>query len=276
MATLRSDGRYTVAKRVRGKQIFGYGRTPEEAEDDLAAKVEGYIRSIPDVAEILHDFAKRVWYPVIENVAELSRKKYVGVYKNHIKERLGPIPMNELEFAVIQVWGNDMNKRGVGSTTVRYAKELLGAILKLAVFQGIIPRSPTVMVKVPKKQRKRERVLSPEKAQELLEAVDGTDLSAPVFLAAVLGLRTGEIAGRKWIDLDRQRGELRIQRQRQAIRPKGVIERDLETDGSHRVLRLPRRFIDEVDRRGNLNSAYVCAKDGKAWVPDTLTEYWAK
>ena len=154
-ATLRKDGRYAVAKRLHGKQIWGYGKTPQEAEDNLEAKIERFIRSTPNAGELLHDFAKRAWYPSIENLAPLSKKKYEGIYKNHIRGRLGSFPVREIDFAVVQVWVNDMMKAGVGSATVRYSKDLLGQILNLAVDMGSMDRNPSRRVKVPRGAGKR-------------------------------------------------------------------------------------------------------------------------
>ena len=53
-----------------------------------------------------------------------------------------------------------------------------------------------------------------------------------------------------------------------------VVEKRLKTASSARLLRLPKAFIDEIDRRGDLDSPYVCTRLRRPWVPDTITELW--
>lgn len=101
-------------------------------------------------------------------------------------------------------------------------------------------------------------------------------LSCPVFLAAVLGLRRGEIAGIRWDDLDRQRGELRIRRQRRASKGRGIIEKGLKTASSARTLRLTPALIAEIDGRGDLDHPYICTKNERPWRPDELTREWTQ
>jgi integrase len=259
------------AKGQSGKTIYGYGKSQQDAEGDLAAKLEA--ESTPSISPdaSLHDIAKQLWYPSIAHLKPLTRKKYEGTYVTHIRPNLGHRPISEITTAEIQ---RIINATTGGARTAIFIRDLIGQILKCAESEALILRNAARFVKVPSKPKKRNRVLSVIQAQELLAGVEGTDLAAPVFLAAILGLRRGEVAGLQWSDLDRQRGELLIQRQRQAIRPQGIVEVDLKTDGSRRVLRLRKSLIDEIDRRGNLDSDYICTYRGEPWVPDTITEKW--
>ena len=283
----RADGRHAKTKRVNGKKIFGYGATPELAEDDLAAKVKALTPSIepieePEVLEDLgdlepfHHFAKRVWWPTIEDQAPLTITRYRSVYRKHIKPRLKDVPISKMDFAMVQEFVYQMKAEGVPGPTIRYVIERLSTICTLAMRYKKLNENinPCVgLAGVPDKTEKRERVMPIDQALEVLAAVDGTDLSAPVLFALVLGLRRGEIAGLKWEHLDRQRGELRVAKQRQAQAGKGVVEKEVKSQ-SFRTHRLSRFLVSEIDRRGNLDSEFICTRLGEPWVPQTIYDDW--
>jgi integrase len=285
--TLRSDGRWTIARRVEGKQIFGYSRISGDlAIQDLEEKVEAYIRSIseaeavPSEAETFHEFAKRCWFPLIEGLATNSVKRYTGAYRKHIRPRIGNIAIRELKYETLQVMFNDMKKakdsegeRTVQDPTIRFVRVVTGQIINLAVDLDLLVKSPIKRVKMPPKSAKRHRRLQVPKALELLKAVKGTPLGAPVFMATIFGMRRGEVLAAKWDYLNRQLGELEVHLQRQKKEGGGCIEVPVKHN-SFRTLRLTRDLIRQLEEYGNLDHNYICTKDGKPWDPDTLTEYW--
>ncbi|MBI5707602.1 MAG: tyrosine-type recombinase/integrase [Armatimonadetes bacterium] len=272
MATRRSDGRWMARRNVNGKPVYGYGASEEEADADLESKLIPLIGPLGASPTTLHELAKEVWYPHIEQLAPLTQKRYEGVYTNHIRGRLGNLPLEAITPMAIRRWLNGMVADS--DSTKRYVLEILKGILMHAVRMELIGRNPCSAISLPKNYRKRERILDLDAALRLLDGVRQSKLSAPVFLAATMSLRRSEIAGLKWNDLDRRKGELHIVRQRQAVRPYGVIERELKTSESARTLYLSARMIEEIDARGDLDSAYITTFGGRPWVPDTITEFW--
>jgi integrase len=275
MATQRKDGRFmSRAKDRTGKTIYGYGKTAGDADADLAAKLSA--TPLTGQTSSFHDVAKSLWYPGLDSVKPLTRKRYEGIYVRWIRPVAANIPIAEFKLAHARAIITRAQNGGNSAGSLQIIRAVLSQILRLAVIEGYIAQNYASFLKLPPLPERRVRVLTVESATALLDLVAGTEMAAPVFLAAVLGLRRGEIAGLKWCDLDRQRGELTICRQRQAIRPKGVIETDLKTRSSRRVLRLTPGFIAEIDARGNLDSPYICTFRGLPWVPDTIGEHWAK
>ena len=143
MATLRKDGRWTCGKRMNGKLIFGYGKTPAEAEENLADKLTRWTRPTGNITT-LHDVAKSLWYPQIQHLAPTSKTKYEGVYKNHIRDSIGHLAPSELGFAELQGWINNLK---TGDATKRFARDVIGQILKLAEQAGLIEKNPVQFVK---------------------------------------------------------------------------------------------------------------------------------
>jgi len=266
MASLRADGRYWERKRIKGRKtpVAGYGSTPEEAQADLARKIAEILNPtptwVPSPDATLRSFVVNVWRPAIDRMEETSVKRYTASWRKFLNEQLGPIPLQDIRRAELDMWQRDLEAKKVPAPSIRYAAAVLSNILRMAVDYELIVRNPVASMKLPKKTAKRDRRLTVDQASELLEKSKGTLLSGPVFMACILGLRRGEIAGLRWEDLDRQRGELRIRRQRRASKGNGVIEKRLKTDSSIRTLRLPKKFIDEIDTRGDLDSPWICAK----------------
>jgi integrase len=261
-------------KRVKWQRspIYGYGRTEAEAEADLRAKLTPSIGPKRNPVT-LHELATDVWYPHVLTLAPLTRKRYEGVYVNHIRAELGGCALEDLGAMAVRHWLSGLKE---SEHTKHYALNVLKAILSEAVKLELMNRNPCSSVTIPRNYAKRERVLDLDQALALLEDSRGTSLSAPIFLACTLSLRRGEIAGLKWSDMDRTKGEMRIVRQRQAIRPLGVVERELKTSESRRTLYLPSALIEEIDKRGDLDSEYICTNWGSPWVPDTITQHWGK
>jgi integrase len=273
MATLRSDGRWIARIMFEGKTYSAYGLSDEEAEEKLRAKLLSTSEIKPakvDQGDSLDAFAQKVWMPRVETLSELTQSRYKSAYNSHIKPRLGDFDIKSLDMATLQVW---MNSLELGAKSKIMVKSCISQILDLALDYDLIAKNPCRRLMMPKKPPKRERVLPIEKAIELLDKIEG-DLSAPVFLAVLLGLRRGEICGLEWDKLDRQKGELKIDSQALGKVQKGIVDRRLKTDGSKRTLYLTKQMVEEIDKRGNLDSRWICTRKGSRYFPDTLSEDW--
>jgi len=266
MATLRKDGRWMARK--QGKT--GYGKTPEAADADLSRK----LNPEPDTPWIgneptLHEVAKRYWFPHIQTLQPTSEKRYRGCWLANFRPIAG-VKVKDLSTEQIAVWVRDL--QGAANTR-RFTICVLRQLLSYASdFGHEVAPVAWRRVATPKKPEKRKRVLSVDQAAELLERVEGTPLSAPVFLALILGLRRGEVAGLKWDALDRVKGELEIKAQRMAV--KGGHKTSLPKGGKTRTLRLTPDLIAQIDRRGDLDNAYICTYGGEPWIPQTIKEKW--
>jgi integrase len=256
---------------VDGKKIFGYGRTPEEAEADLNEKLKAWHSVSLPTRPTLHEVACSVWLPTIQHLEPTTQKRYEGSYRNWIRTHLGAHPVDQVTRARCQTFVNILGEK-MSAKSVRNVYGTLHQILAVALNDGLISSNPCLGLKLPRMPEKRERVLEISEAIELLEHMRGTPVELPVYLAMVLGLRRGEISGLKWSDLDRQRRTLRIRRQRTGVTQRGVIEKDLKTRSSKRNLILPSSVIDFIDAKGNLDQDYIVNYP----VPDTITEHWIR
>lgn len=278
MATKRRDGRWVARRMSQGKTVSAYGQTAEEAD----AKLAEMLQPIPLTSQgsRLHDIAARLWFPKLDYVAHTSRVRYIGAYRKWVAPTVGAMVIKEIGVSDCQrVIAKAQAELAPNSLMV--VRSVLHQILRCAQEEQLITVNPAEFVRLPKRPEKRIRVLTVEEAGRLLDSVAGTEFSAPCFLACVLGLRRGELLGLRWSDLDRQRGELTIQRQRvihhhgkESKKEPEVKEVALKTASSRRVLHLTPGLIAEIDARGDLDSEWICTRKGRPWTPDTLSEEW--
>jgi integrase len=132
-----------------------------------------------------------------------------------------------------------------------------------------ITTNPISLVRQSSIRQKEPDVLDPEEVRALLEELD-EPFRTIVYVAAVTGMRRGELFGLKWGDVDLQLGQLRIIR---SIVDQTVGE--TKTRGSKRPLPLPN---DAVVALGNWKDATSYGKK-QDWVftsPQALGEfpYW--
>lgn len=282
MATQRRDGRWMARRQIEGQKLTAYGQTAEEAE----VKLRELILDLENTRSTLkgsrlHDVAARLWFPMIASLNHRTQIRYTRCYQKWVAPTLGALSITEIRVRHCQDLINEAGKE-LAPKSLLMVKSILHQILEAAYDNEMIHRNPAKSVKLPPMPEKRVRVVTVDEAGALLDRVEGTELSCPVFLALVLGLRLGEALGLKWSDLDRQKGTLSIERQRQEFkfgrdsgRAPEVRDVPLKTTGSRRVLHLTPGLIAEIDRRGNLDSEYICTRHtGRPWLPTRLTKCW--
>jgi hypothetical protein len=89
----------------------------------------------------------------LEHAATLeqsTRERYANVYKCHIAESLGDVPLGELTVARTREWQATLIKAGVNAGTVHKARTLLSSVLRHAAESEAIPGNPISLVRPPK------------------------------------------------------------------------------------------------------------------------------
>ena len=94
---------------------------------------------------------------------------------------------------------------GLSHRTVRYVHIIVSAALSDAVAKDLLRRNPAAAATPPAAAATRAQEMAwwrPEKLQAFLSFVDGHELATLFRLAAVTGMRRGEVVGLRWIDVD--------------------------------------------------------------------------
>ena len=113
----------------------------------------------------------------------------------------------------------------------------------------MIYSNPCERVKPPKMRRKESRYLDEDGVSEVIAALadEPYDYSVMVRMLIYSGLRRGELLGLEWSDLNVQTGCISVERSLLYSPERGVFVDDTKTDGSHRILRLPKSALDLLE-----------------------------
>jgi integrase len=113
----------------------------------------------------------------------------------------------------------------------------MSALYQHARRHEFIATNPISLVRQSAVRQKEPEVLDPEEVGSLLEELD-EPFRTIVYLAAVSGMRRGELFGLKWKDVDLQLGQLKVVR--------SIIDQkvgETKTRGSKRPLPLPTEAV---------------------------------
>lgn len=273
MATRCKDGRWKATwVDPSGKRRPYYAGSAEAAEFLKSQDIERTLGTC-STGETVHDAAISLWWPKVEAKRPNTQRRYADAYEIHIKPYFGHRTPSEVKHAEVQSWINGMT---CAAASVGLYTSILSAIFKQCVKEGMCATNPVTDTDKPVIKR-RKRVMSVGELKKLLKDVDGTVLAAPVFLAAVLGLRRGEACGLKWRQISGSRVSITEQRLiRQGPKGKKVGESDPKNEPSIRSFTLPPALSKELYRLGDKSSDYVCTNGrGKPWNPEHLTGAWA-
>jgi integrase len=142
-----------------------------------------------------------------ERYCEVARKNVIPLLGAVILTKLRPVQISEA-YARALASGCRDGAGGLSAQSVVHMHRLLRQALAQAVKWEMLPRNPTDAVSPPKVERRHLQTYDMEQTVELIDAMRTTRMHVPTLLAALCGLRRGEIAALRWgnVDLFRNMG----------------------------------------------------------------------
>ena len=152
----------------------------------------------------------------------------------------------------------------------------------------ILSYNPVDAVDPPKVERNKMAALDPSETARLLAHFRGTRMFVPVLLAALCGLRRGEIAALRWASVDLTRRQLSVLESAEQT-TKGVRFKETKS-GRARTVALPALVVEEL-RLARLRQAeellrvgvrlsdqthVVAQLDGQSLQPNSLTHEFVR
>lgn len=151
--------------------------------------------------------------------------------------------VEQLDAALLREWLSSLYDRDLNITSIRRKIAAVRAMLKFLRQEGVLDRNPAARLRTPKTKQRLPDVLSAEKTNNLLDAVEAGDpVEKPsrerdLALLELLygcGIRVSELVGINFEDLDLREGWLRV-------RGKGNKERQVPIGG--RALEAVERYL---------------------------------
>ena len=203
------DGRWHVQGLLNGKRrrVSGLRRA-----DALAAWQELQRRpAIPASDSLLVQVAPaKTVGEAVENWLELAaprlaystRTGYRGSIDKHIQPHLGAVKVECLSVQQVERWQSLLLTKGLAPSTVRQARIVLRQSLDKLVRYGQLPANPVTLAEpLPRRSVKADFLSEEEAARVIAAATDPMD-RARWLLALSLDLRSGEVLGLRWDDVD--------------------------------------------------------------------------
>ncbi|MEU7199392.1 site-specific integrase [Streptomyces sp. NPDC045470] len=268
--TKRKDGRYQAAVYVlqpdgtRARK-FAYGKTWAECDTkrrELLDKVDNGV-PVPTRSAKLAE-----WLPYwLENIIKPRRKRTTyAKYEVHVRlylvpmlgtKRLESLSVGEVRRFLGQV------ERKKSAATAKESHRVLRTALMAACREELITRNVATLVEPPSPESRDLTPWSLEETLAFLAASRRDPLYAAFVLAIALGFRRGEIVGLRWADVDLDKREIRVRKQRQRVRGE-VYDDDPKGRRRRQTLPLPAMCVAPL-RWQRMRQAAMRERAGEKW-----------
>ncbi|MCD8363022.1 MAG: site-specific integrase [Lachnospiraceae bacterium] len=211
--TLRADGRYMWRFVYEGEAYCGYCKTISEAKKELRDRryeVEHGINSKQRAVTLNAWFEEWLDTYKIAVCKESTIRTYRYTYEWHIKPMLGGKQLRKIRPDMIQKL---LNKEAgeFSEATAKRVKALLHNCLQQAVRVELISRNPMDSTNPPRYRKTEKRGALSEKDERAFLEEARTSQYYPLYrMASLTGMRSGEILGLQWDNVDFQKGEIHV------------------------------------------------------------------
>jgi len=175
------------------------------------------------------------------------RDLYDGYLKLHILPVLGDIPLGRLTTTTVRRWHTDLLTTGLGPSTAAKCYRLLRAILNTAVEDRHLVANPCTIKGAGVEPAKERPIPTITQVYALADAIDAR-FRLLILLAALGGLRKGELFGLTRADVDLLHRTVSVRQQRQETKRGEMLVGPPKTAAGRRVLAVPDELLPDLER----------------------------
>lgn len=302
--TLRSPGTWAIVLDLpnpeggkRRRKWHTFQGTKRQAETECArliAEMDGgsYIEpSKTTVKEFFETWLKHEK----ANVSPKTHARYEELLLKNVAPVIGLITLNKLSAAKIDgCWtkllesGRRDGKGGLAPRTVGHCRRVMLTAMEQALKWDLVKKNPVAVTRPPKTERAAMSAYGAAETGQMLDALRPTRMFVPALLAALCGLRRGEILALRWRHVDLKNAVLSIVASAEQV---GTEVRYKETkSGKARTVALSSTTLEELRRhkaaqaeeqlkigvRPDKDSFVVAQADGSPLKPVSLTHEWTR
>jgi integrase len=300
----RSPGRWAIVLDVRDattgkrkRRWHSFTGTKREAQNECArliCELQGGVYLEPNKTT-LAQFLNRWLEHMGAQVSPRTLERYSEIAINNIIPSLGSVVITKLtpiqvstSYAKALATGRRDGTGGLSPRTVHHMHRVLKQAMNQAVRWQIIGRNPLDAIDPPKVERRRLDTYDVAQTVELLDVVRGTSMFIPILLAALCGMRRGEIAALRWRSVDLMTGQIAVVESCEQMN--GSIRYKEPKNGRARTVALSATVTEEL-RAHRLAQARELLKlgirpaddgfvatlaDGRSLQPTWITHEWVR
>jgi integrase len=271
---------------------FGTRREAEVARAKIVNDLHRGAYVAPDRVT-LAEWVRDSWLPMTQaRVKPSTYDSYRSNMETHVLPALGGRALQQLTAPMLNTLYADLLSRGgergpLAAKTVRYIHTIVHKALADAVDAGVLGANVAERAKPPRPNHGRVRKIEcwePAELAAFLESVKDTRLEPAWRLAAMTGMRRGEVLGLRWSDVDLDRSRIAARNAIVSVAyeilessPKSHQARVIDLDPATTALLQRHRECqarehealgDGYDERGLV----ICAEDGRPIHPQSFSQ----
>lgn len=205
----RYDVRLRVADRVSTRTFRRRGDAERWAHQQELRKDLGDLIDVRAGTVALADYAER-WLPT-RDLRPRTRELYRHLLDQRLAPTFGPTPINRITTEAVRAWHGQVTN-DVSALQAAKAYRLMRAMLNTAVADGLLARNPCSIPGAGQERSAERPLAEPADVLRLADAIDPR-YRALVLLAAVGGLRVGELLGLQRRHVDVVQAAVRVEQQ---------------------------------------------------------------
>ncbi|MBE7188189.1 site-specific integrase [Jatrophihabitans endophyticus] len=268
---------YAIYFTVDGRQRSGGGFSTRRDAERAAVKLEerAAAGTLADAARgklTFADYVEKFYWPAAQHLEPTTLGAYRSNLDSHFLPRFGRHRMTKIVASTVQAWVNDVSadvedfdgnsKPRLSPRSVRKYHMFLHAIFERAIIDQVIVINPCAHTVLPKFVGQPKKAITPEQFETLLAEIPQR-YRILVLVAIETGVRWGELAALRPVDVDLEAGEIEIRRVVLEVSKKitGAEKvwtiRDYPKDNEHRAIRIGdqlcrdiREFLVATGKRG--------------------------
>ncbi len=252
----RKQDLFEIRVKREGKSYSVYARGISEAKKaktDLAYKLDH--GTFIEKTKIT--FGK--WFDTWINEYKKNRVKnstlneYQKYYNGCLKDRLGSKKLADIRGEHIQKLYNELIEEDYAISTIKIISTVINGCFRQAFKNGLIEKNPVELAELPRQTGKKKGRMAMTKDQQNLFMEYAKASYLYNFFAVMLrtGMRSGEVRGLKYIDIDKKDNVLHVQRTLKYIEGIGYLEDTPKTKTSMRDIPLTTEILDILERQKN-------------------------
>jgi integrase len=177
-----------------------------------------------------------------------TAQNYEGIIRLYIKPFIGSQALNKLDGEKLVQWQAKLTRNKCSKDIRHRTIKILRSALNHAVKLRIIPFNPCIVLDKPKVTRKDSTPLEPSQCRSLFTACDSHRLGDVIVLAAMTGLRKGELFALEWNAVNLAEGVLVVRRSLQELSG-SLKSKEPKTTAGKRVVSLGAEAIQALRNR---------------------------
>lgn len=226
---------------------------------------------------------------VRHSLAAKTSERYASLLRKHAIPVIGGIQISRITSDHIEVIYDRLRSKGLSQRTCLHVHRVLHTAFADAVRRRKLKENVVGQLRAPRVDTHELTPVSSDQMRTLIRAAQGTRLAVPVAVAAVTGLRRGELLALRWrnVRLDKQ-GSLYITEALEQTRelgvrfkpPKGKSRRLIPLSREGVAILAAHKVHQDCERQhvGESfadNDLVFCNPDGAPWPPDTFSKQFS-